>query len=96
VTNWPVVIVLLNAKKETVAQAIYNHIAMIYGSPQELLSDNGANLINKAMRYYLKFLKLRYRVTSSYYPRTNGKIKRFNNFLDTIFTKYLVNKPTAL
>jgi transposase InsO family protein len=91
-----VIIILLNAKKETVAQAIYDYITIIYGFPQELLSDNGANFIGKVMRHYLKFLKLKYRVTSPYYPRTNGKIKRFNNFLGTIFTKYLVNKLIAL
>ena len=89
-------IILLNAKKETVAQAIYDYIAMVYGPPQKLLSDNGANLIGKAIRHYLKLLKSRYRVTSPYHPRTNDKVKRFNNLLNTVFTKYLVNKPTAL
>jgi hypothetical protein len=95
VTDWPVAIILLNVKKETVAQAIYDYITIVYEFPQELLSDNSANLINKAMRYYLKFLRSRYRVTSLYYPRTNGKVKRFNGLLGTIFTKYLVNKLTA-
>jgi transposase InsO family protein len=96
VTNWPVTIILLNAKEKTVAQAIYNYIAIVYKSPQKLFSDNGANLIGKTIRHYLKFLKLKYRITSPYHPRTNGKIKRFNGLLSIIFTKYLVNKPTAL
>jgi transposase InsO family protein len=96
VTGWPVTVILSNAKKKTVAQAIYNYIAIIYGPPQELLSDNGANLIGKVMKYYLKFLKLKYRITSPYHPRTNGKVKRFNDLLNIIFTKYLVNKLTAL
>jgi transposase InsO family protein len=69
---------------------------MVYGPPQELLSDNGANLIGKAMKYYLKFLRSRYRVTSPYYPRTNNKVERFNGLLGTVFTKYLVNKPITL
>ena len=90
------IIVLLNAKEEIVAQAIYNYIAIVYGLPQKLLSDNGANLIGKIIRHYLKLLKLRYRVTSPYHPRTNGKVERFNGLLGTVFTKYLVNKPTAL
>jgi transposase InsO family protein len=91
-----VAITLLNAKKETVAQVIYNHIAIIYEPPQELLSDNGANFIGKAIRHYLKLFKLKYRVTSPYHPRTNGKVKKFNSLLGIILTKYLVNKPTAL
>jgi hypothetical protein len=96
VTGWPMAIALSNAKKEIVAQAIYDYIAIIYRLSQELLSDNGANLIGKIIKHYLKLLKSRYRVTSLYHPRTNGKIKRFNSFLGTILTKYLVNKPTAL
>jgi hypothetical protein len=89
-------ITLLNVKKKIVAQVIYNHIAIVYEPSQELLSDNNANLIGKAMRYYLKFLKSRYRITSLYHPRTNSKVERFNGLLDIIFTKYLVNKLTAL
>jgi hypothetical protein len=49
-------IALSNAKKETVAQAIYDYIAIIYRPPQELLSDNGANLIGKIIKHYLKLL----------------------------------------
>jgi transposase InsO family protein len=96
VTGWPVAVALPNAKEETVAQAIHDQIAMVYGPPQELLSDNGANLIGKVMRHYLKLFRSRYRVTSPYHPRTNGKVERFNGLLGIIFTKYLVNKPTAL
>jgi transposase InsO family protein len=95
VIDWPVAIILLNAKKKTVAQAIHDHIAMVYGLSQELLSDNDANLINKTIRHYLKFLKSKYRVTNPYHPRTNGKVERFNGLLNTIFTKYLVNKLIA-
>jgi transposase InsO family protein len=91
-----VIITLLNAKKKTVAQAIHNHIAIVYGPPQKLLSDNGANLISKAIRHYLKLLRSRYRITSPYHPRTNGKVKKFNNLLGIILTKYLVNKLIAL
>jgi transposase InsO family protein len=95
VTGWPVAIILLNAKKETVAQAIYDYIAMVYGFPQELLSDNGANFIGKVIRHYLKLFKSRYRVTSPYHPRTNGKVEKFNSLLGIILTKYLVNKLIA-
>jgi hypothetical protein len=91
-----VAVTLLNVKKETVAQAIHDYIAIFYKPSQKLLSDNNVNFIDKAMRHYLKFLKSKYRITSPYHSRTNGKVKKFNSLLDIILTKYLVNKFTAL
>ena len=96
VTGWPVAVPLPDAKEETIAKTIHEHIAMIYGPPRELFSDNGSNFVGKAMKQYLALLKIIYRTAISYHSRTNRVIERFNNVLGDILTKYLVNRFTRL
>jgi len=82
---------LPNAKADTIAHFIHDEIAMIYGPPKELLSDNGTNLTGEVMQVYTKILQTKHRVTTPYHPRTNGKVENFNGFIRGILTKILVN-----
>ena len=49
-TGWPVTRALPNARAETIANVIHDDITMVYGSPKELLSDNGKNLVGEVMK----------------------------------------------
>jgi len=95
-TGWPVAIALRDAKAETVARALHENITIPYGPFKELLSDNGPQFVGQLMRAYLKRVQAKYRVTTPYHPRTNGKVENFNGILGTLLTKMLVNKPTIL
>ena len=95
-TGWPIAKALPDAKAERVAAFIHEEIAMVYGPPKELLSDNGSNLTGKVMQAYTDALKMKHRVTTPYHPRTNGKVENFNGFLGSTLTKLMVNQPTTL
>jgi hypothetical protein len=82
---------LPNTRVKTIANIIYNEIIMIYGPPKELLSDNGRNLTKRVIKVYIIFLATKYRVTTSYYLRTNKIVENFNNLLGNILIKIFVN-----
>ena len=95
-TGWPIAKALPDAKAERIAAFIHEEIAMVYGPPKELLSDNGSNLTGKVMQAYTDALKTKHRVTTPYHPRTNGKVENFNGFLGSTLTKLMVNQSTTL
>ena len=69
---------------------------MVYGPFKELLLDNGLNLIGFVFSTYLKLLGTKAKHTTLYHPRTNGKVKNFNDILNNILTKILTNKPVKV
>ena len=95
-TGWPVALAVPDAKAETIAKFLHDHITMIYGAPREILSDNGQNLTREVMTHYISLLKTKHRVTTPYHPRTNGKVENFNGFLGMTLTRLLTNQPTIL
>jgi hypothetical protein len=60
------------------------------------LTDNSANLLAKLVEFYLIKLKIRYRITTLYHPRTNGKVENLNRLLSAILTKYYIGLPTRV
>lgn len=90
-TGWPITKVLPDARAETIANVIYDDIAMVYGPLKELLSNNGRNLTGDIIKAYITLLATKYRVTTPYHLRTNGMVKNFNRLLGNILTKILIN-----
>ena len=94
-TGWPLAKAVPEATDEVVADFLYEEIYCHYGAPQEILSDNGANLTSKMIDFFLSRIKTRHRVTTAYHPRTNGKVERMNGMLGTQLTKKLLYDPVA-
>jgi hypothetical protein len=69
---------------------------MVYGLLKKLLFNNGRNLIEDVIKAYTTFLATKYRVTTSYYLRTNEIVKNFNDLLENVLTKILINQPIIL
>ncbi|KAJ5082230.1 hypothetical protein N7532_011273 [Penicillium argentinense] len=95
-TGWTVARAVPDATEETIGQFLHEDIFIQYGAPREIITDNGRNLIAKAVEYYIKLLKAKHRTTTPYHPRTNGKVENFNGILGRMLTKYLMGKPTRL
>jgi hypothetical protein len=76
---------------EIIARIIYDEIIIIYSLPDELLFNNGINLIRSILIIYIKLLIIKYRITIFYYLKTNKKFKNFNNLFNNIFIKILIN-----
>lgn len=86
-TGWGVAVPMKKASKERVAEAIYHHIVLPYGVPDEILSDRGANFVAPFVASFLRLLNIKQLKTSAYHPRTNGKTERFNGILENYLFK---------
>ncbi len=95
-TGWPVVRALKDATSQSVMNFIQEEIFSIYGTPNEILSDNGSNLVSEAMESFLSRAGVRHRTTTTYHPQTNGKVERLNGILGKMLTQYLYGKPVTL
>jgi hypothetical protein len=69
---------------------------MVFGPPDELLSDNSSNLVGKVLTAYMKLLATKHRGTTPYHPRINGKVENLNELVGSMLTKMLINKPIIL
>ncbi len=95
-TGWPVVKALKDATTQSVMDFIHHDIFAVYGIPNEILTDNGTNLVSEAMETFLQPTKVKHRTTTPYHPQTNGKIERFNGTIGAMLTKYLYGKPVRI
>ena len=75
---------------------LHDNIFTHYEPPKELLSNNSTNLLAQVVKHYIRKLSIKHRNTTSYHPRTNGKVENLNKTLEAILTKYLTNKFTML
>lgn len=75
---------------------IHHDIFAVYGIPNEILTDNGSNLVSEAMESFLQPTQVKHRTTTPYHPQTNGKIERFNGTIGKMLTKYLYGKPVRM
>jgi hypothetical protein len=90
-TGWPVTKALPDVHTETIARIIHDEIIIVYGPPDELLSDNGINLVGDILTAYTKLLAMKHRATIPYYLKINKKVENFNSLLGNILTKILIN-----
>jgi hypothetical protein len=95
-TGWPLARALVDATEENIADFLHEDLFTNYGAPQELLTDNGTNLLAKSVEFYLVKLKTRHRTTTPYHPRTNGKVENLNGLLGAMLTKYCMGLPTRV
>jgi len=95
-TGWPIAKAVKSAKKEVIADFIYDEIYMHFGAPQEIFTDGGKNLWAGVVQRYLEKIGTLHKGTSPYHPRTNGKVERLNGILGGMLGKLLLGKPTIL
>jgi transposase InsO family protein len=67
-----------NITTETLARAFVLGLVAVYGIPLLLLTDNGAQFISKFFQTVCWLLGVKQLFTTTYYPSTNGQVKRFN------------------
>ena len=62
---------------ETIAKLLVEEIFCRHGTPQELLSDRGANFLSNLIHEVCKLLKIKKVNTSGYHPKTDGLLEKF-------------------
>ena len=86
-SNWPEAFPLPNKKAETVAKVLLTEIFPRYGTPLQLVTDNGPENVNHIMRETLLELNIDHITTSPYHPESNAKVERFHRTLIDILSK---------
>lgn len=86
-TNWPEAYALPDKKAQTVSDVILIEIFPRYGSPVQLVTDNGPENVNRIMREALESLRVEHVTTSPYHPQSNAKVERFHKTLADVLSK---------
>jgi hypothetical protein len=79
---------LRNMRATTVADCMVDYI-MRYGTPQNLLTDKGANFVGAVMTHLNKILGINKIQTSAYHPQTDGVTERTNQTLKVIMCHFI-------
>ena len=85
-TRYPVAIPLKRVDTQTTCDALLSIFAD-FGTPEEVVHDNGGNFTAELMQQVMKTLGVHRIVTSPYHPEANGIIERFNGTLKKTLKK---------
>lgn len=94
VTNWAYSQSSVTVTSQDVLRMI-NMISTAHGTPKELISDNGSQLISGEVQTILNVLKIKQKKkTTPYHPSTNGKCERFNGILKQVLVGLASDYPS--
>eukprot|EP00116_Pleurobrachia_bachei_P000710 sb/3460972/ len=86
---------LRNAESGTIARCLLKSWVWIYGVPEQILSDRGANLHSSHIITELyKLLGIAKIATTAYRPSTNGTCEGYNKHAVTVIKKLVADKPS--
>ncbi len=86
-TNFAKVRALKSLVKQEVARFLYEQIFIQFGTPLEIVSDNGPQFLNEVVENLLARLVVKHRFTTMYKPSTNGLVERTNRTLCSMLAK---------
>lgn len=78
---------MINQEATTVARALVETVIVRYGTPIQILTDQGRNVDGILLREICKLLQIDKVRTSPYRPSTNGQIERFHRSLNSMLAK---------
>ena len=85
-TRYPEAIPLKTSYSREICDALITIFARV-GIPEELITDQGQNLIGKLMSQLYEHFGIRKLKTSPYHPEANGLVERFNGTLKAMLRK---------
>ena len=87
-TRYPDAFPLKTTHSKAIADALIVYFSRV-GIPEEIVSDQGANLISKLMTQLFEQLGISRIKTSVYHPEANGLVERFNGTLKQMLRKFV-------
>ncbi|OOZ03087.1 hypothetical protein BOW22_11585, partial [Solemya velum gill symbiont] len=79
---------------DTIVHLLLEEIFPRFGCPLEILTDNGKEFANAAMREVCKELNIHHVFTSTYMPSSNAKCERSHRVLIDVLSKKVMEDPT--
>ena len=92
-TRWPIAVPCPSQDAATVAQCLYKHILMEFGSPFEIFSDQGKSFLSSGIQSFVEANRINHLKSTPYHPRTNGMVERMHAPLGKGITTLVNGKP---
>ena len=89
-TKWLLVFPVPDQKTHRLTQLLVEEVIPLFGVPEALLSDRGANLLSHLMLDVCKLLGTKKLNTTAYHPQCDGMVERFNRTLKTALRKHAI------
>ena len=86
-TKWPMVFPVPDQKSERIVKLLCEEIVPLFGVPEALLTDRGANLLSHLMLDVCALLGTQKLNTTAYHPECDGMVERFNRTLKAMLRK---------
>ena len=88
-SKYLIAIPLRDQTAESVADAVAEHLILIYGIPDKILTDQGAQFMGKVFKNLCKIFKIEQIRTSGYRPQSNGRSERSHRTLEQYLRHYI-------
>ncbi|MCO5596274.1 hypothetical protein L7F22_050334 [Adiantum nelumboides] len=92
-TRWVEAQSVAKVNEKTVSKFVYTHICCRFGTPLEIVSDNGPGFRRGLLTEVCEVLKSSHRHSTPYYPQSNGLVEKANGIIAGIIRKMVESKP---
>ncbi|MCO5558503.1 hypothetical protein L7F22_012088 [Adiantum nelumboides] len=92
-TRWVEAQSVAKVNEKTVSKFFYTHICCRFGTPLEIVSDNGPGFRRGRLTKVCEELKISHRHSTPYYPQSNGLVEKANGIIAGIIRKMVESKP---
>ncbi|MCO5589493.1 hypothetical protein L7F22_043460 [Adiantum nelumboides] len=92
-TRWVEAQSVAKVNENTVSKFVYTHICCRFGTPLEIVSDNGPGFRRGLLTEVCEELKISHRHSTPYYPQSNGLVEKANGIIARIIRKMVESKP---
>ncbi|MCO5605821.1 hypothetical protein L7F22_060005 [Adiantum nelumboides] len=91
-TRWVEAQSVTRVNEKTVSRFVYTHICCRFGTPLEIVSDNGLGFRKGLLTEVSEELHILHRHSTPYYPQSNGLVEKANGIIAGIIRKMVKNK----
>ncbi|MCO5608036.1 hypothetical protein L7F22_062239 [Adiantum nelumboides] len=91
-TRWVEAQSVARVNERTVSKFVYTHICCRFGTPLEIVSDNGPGFRKGLLTDVCDELHILHRHNTPYYPQSNGLVEKANGIIAGIIQKMVKNK----
>ena len=81
-TSWVEAAPLKGITTAEICQQFFRLIIARHGCPETLITDQGRQLVSNQFKKLCNQLSIKHYVASAYHHQTNGKVERFNKFIE--------------
>ena len=86
-TKYVIAVPIRDKKATTVAKVLVERVILPFGSPNNILTDNGKEFENELWHEICRVLEINKQKTTTYHPACNGAIERWHRTMNSLLGK---------